>query len=66
MAFATFHVHEVTIILPVCTGGMLLLLRHLQLVLQLFASREAVDKYTYDVLTVPTLCHLHLLCHAVT
>jgi len=45
---------------------MLLLLRHLQLVLQLFASREAVDKYTHDVLIVPTLCCLLVLCYAVT
>jgi len=45
---------------------MLLLLGHLQFVLQLFASSEAVDEYTHDVLIVPTLCCLHLLCYAVT
>ena len=45
---------------------MLLLVTHLQLVLRLFASGQAVDKYTHDVLIVPTVCYLYLLCHAVT
>jgi len=48
------------------TGGMLLLLRHLQPLLQLFACSEAVYKYTHDVHNVPALWCLSLLCDAVT
>ena len=51
----------------VCTtGGMLLLLRHLQLMLQLFAGSEAVNKYAHDVHVVPALCRLSLLCYALS
>jgi len=49
----------------VCVAGMLLLLRHLQPVLQLFACSEAVDKHAHDVHIVSALCRLSLLCHAV-
>jgi len=48
------------------TGGMLLLLGHMQFMLQLSAGREAVDKHAHDVHVVPALCGLSLLCYAVS
>jgi len=52
--------------MTICAGGMLLLLRYVQLVLQLFASSETIYKHSHDVHIVLTVCHLSLLCHALT